>query len=311
MLRRSIVFLIYMLVISSLSICNQAFAQSEPTIIMQGAIKAETGAVTGSRQMIFRFFDQATGGDTLWEERAEINVRGGLYTHYLGSTESLNVEHFKNRLYVGINISGQEVTPRSPLTHSPYSLFAQVARRTGKAKNGFQAGYVMAFAGAADNVPPGYFLCDGRELAKSQYPELYTALGDTYGATATTFFIPDLRGEFLRGLDNERGVDPNRIIGSWQDDASARPGTAFNATGNTNTTGAHTHGMSSGTKDNWFAYSGSPDWPRAWGGEGSDRYHGQTASSGDHNHSINLTVNGGGDAETRPRNISVNYIIKY
>lgn len=38
------------------------------------------------------------------------------------------------------------------------------------------------------------------------------------GDGSTTFNIPDLRGEFIRGLDDGRGVDTNRILGGWQND---------------------------------------------------------------------------------------------
>lgn len=39
------------------------------------------------------------------------------------------------------------------------------------------------------------------------------------GDGLTTFNLPDLRGEFLRGLDDGRGVDSGRSFGSWQADA--------------------------------------------------------------------------------------------
>ncbi|WP_394183359.1 phage tail protein [Marinomonas posidonica] len=39
------------------------------------------------------------------------------------------------------------------------------------------------------------------------------------GDGSTTFTIPDLRGEFVRGLDDGIGIDAGREIGSWQNDA--------------------------------------------------------------------------------------------
>ena len=32
------------------------------------------------------------------------------------------------------------------------------------------------------------------------------------------FLLPDLRGVFLRGLDNSRGLDTDRVFGSYQED---------------------------------------------------------------------------------------------
>lgn len=34
----------------------------------------------------------------------------------------------------------------------------------------------------------------------------------------TTFKLPDLRGEFVRGWDDGRGIDSGRVMGSWQKD---------------------------------------------------------------------------------------------
>lgn len=91
-------------------------------------------------------------------------------------------------------------------------------------EGGSPIGSVIAFAGV--RIPNGWMLCDGRSLLKSEYPELYQALGDTYNLnpfqgdnfvlTANHFRIPDLRGEFIRGHDAGRDVDHGRVYGSHQ-----------------------------------------------------------------------------------------------
>ena len=54
----------------------------------------------------------------------------------------------------------------------------------------------------------------------SDYVALGTLLGNFYGGNGTTTFaVPDLRGQFLRGFDDGAGVDPGRVFGSTQDDA--------------------------------------------------------------------------------------------
>jgi len=70
-------------------------------------------------------------------------------------------------------------------------------------------------------VPTGFLECNGAELSRTTYAKLYAVIGDTYGAGdgSTTFNIPDLRGEFIRGFDNGRGVDSGRGIGTAQGDA--------------------------------------------------------------------------------------------
>jgi microcystin-dependent protein len=68
------------------------------------------------------------------------------------------------------------------------------------------------------SAPAGYLVCDGAALSAASYPALYAAIGNTYGGNSTTFGLPDLRGEFIRGADLGRGVDAGRVIGSWQSD---------------------------------------------------------------------------------------------
>ena len=74
----------------------------------------------------------------------------------------------------------------------------------------------------AGNTPPENCLeCNGALISRADYPELFSAIGATFGAGdgSTTFKLPDLRGEFLRGWDNGRGVDSGRAFGSAQGDA--------------------------------------------------------------------------------------------
>lgn len=69
------------------------------------------------------------------------------------------------------------------------------------------------------NAPIGFLKCNGAAVSRTTYAALFAAIGTTYGAGdgSTTFNLPDLRGEFLRCLDDGRGVDTGRAIGSAQD----------------------------------------------------------------------------------------------
>ena len=81
-----------------------------------------------------------------------------------------------------------------------------------------RAGTVAHFAAATP--PTGWLVCTGAAVPRSLYGALFLAIGTTYGAGdgSTTFNLPDLRGEFLRGLDSGRGVDTGRAIGTAQAD---------------------------------------------------------------------------------------------
>jgi microcystin-dependent protein len=60
---------------------------------------------------------------------------------------------------------------------------------------------------AAQEVPVGWLLCDGRLLASGDYPGLYAYIGNTYGGDGGTFQLPDLVGRFILGV-GDPGRDP-------------------------------------------------------------------------------------------------------
>ncbi|OUO94816.1 phage tail protein [Cloacibacillus sp. An23] len=76
-------------------------------------------------------------------------------------------------------------------------------------------GFPTWFAGP--EIPEGYLYCDGSEVNRNVYKELFAAIGTTWGAGdgADTFNIPDLRGIFVRGDGGENNAD----LGVRQGDA--------------------------------------------------------------------------------------------
>ena len=81
------------------------------------------------------------------------------------------------------------------------------------------SGAVMYFAGR--NAPTGWLKANGAAVSRTTYAALFAAIGTTYGAGdgRSTFNLPDLRAEFLRGWDDGRGIDSGRAFGSAQSDA--------------------------------------------------------------------------------------------
>jgi phage-related tail fiber protein len=71
---------------------------------------------------------------------------------------------------------------------------------------------------ARSSAPTGYLKANGAAVSRSTYATLFSAIGTIYGAGdgSTTFNLPDLRGEFIRGWDDGRGVDSGRAMGSNQ-----------------------------------------------------------------------------------------------
>ena len=154
------------------------------------------------------------------------------------------------------------------------------------------AGTVDYFANVT--VPNGYLECNGQAVNRITYAELFAAIGTLYGAGdgSTTFNVPDLRGEFIRGADNGRGVDAVRVLGSGQ--SSTEIGTY-----------AHSDAGSAGATAAITVYSNQVDGSgAAVTGVNSSYYMGAATA-----------VNGGplyvGSFKIRPRNVALMPCIKF
>lgn len=129
------------------------------------------------------------------------------------------------------------------------------------------------------SAPAGWLKANGAAVSRTAYAALFAIIGTTYGAGdgSTTFNLPDMRGEFMRGLDDGRGVDSGRAIGSAQVDSFK----------------SHTHPSPPGGFF-WINQAGSVFAPSAgnsiWGAW-------ETGTQG--------------GSETRPRNVAMLSCIKY
>ena len=89
----------------------------------------------------------------------------------------------------------------------------------GKVAQAAPSGQIAFFAGSS--APAGWLKANGAAVSRTAYAALFAAIGTTYGAGdgRSTFNLPDLRGEFMRGWDDGRGIDRGRAFGSAQGDA--------------------------------------------------------------------------------------------
>ena len=81
------------------------------------------------------------------------------------------------------------------------------------------AGTVITYANTT--APTGYIKANGASLSTTTYATLFAAIGYTFGGSGGSFNVPDLRGEFIRGWDDVRGVDSGRGFGTFQASANA------------------------------------------------------------------------------------------
>lgn len=72
---------------------------------------------------------------------------------------------------------------------------------------------ILPFAGSV--APEGFMLCDGAELLASEYADLFSAIGSTYGVgqAAGSFKLPDLRGRSPIGVGQGEGLT-ERVVGA-------------------------------------------------------------------------------------------------
>lgn len=82
--------------------------------------------------------------------------------------------------------------------------------------NGLPPGAIVYFA--MNKAPNGFLKVNGAAISRVTYADLFAEIGTMYGAGdgVNTFNLPDGRAEFPRGLDDGRGIDIGRVIGSKQ-----------------------------------------------------------------------------------------------
>ncbi|HCN5042601.1 TPA: phage tail protein [Escherichia coli] len=114
--------------------------------------------------------------------------------------------------------------------------------------------------------PTGWLKCNGAAFSAEEYPEL--------AKVYPTNKLPDLRGEFIRGWDDGRGIDSGRTLLSAQDGSIEAHGHDYNGV---------------------IYTSSGPSWANTTDA-GHRAYSGFTSSYG--------------GSETRPRNIAFNYIVR-
>ncbi|EPC02477.1 hypothetical protein L861_08945 [Litchfieldella anticariensis FP35 = DSM 16096] len=158
----------------------------------------------------------------------------------------------------------------------------------------------------SETLPEGYIENDGAVVGRTDYRRIFAVYGTTHGAGdgATTFNLPDDRGEFKRGWDHGRGIDTDRVaFADHQWHAVER----------------HVHSLPTGMSNTGTGHWGVDDqyWKRTTAtssindgpvlGEYVGTYH-------DDNNNGSPTgtnwIGGNYSAETRPRNNAVIYLTK-
>ena len=173
--------------------------------------------------------------------------------------------------------------------------------------SGVPVGTILAHA--ANTPPTGFLECNGSNISRSTYATLFSAISTTFGVGdgSSTFALPDLRGQFIRGWANTGSTDASRVFGSTQTDQNK------NHTHTTDTTSL-TGGIRKISEG--FGAGGSATGVFTKTADGNNTITGSSSTSpvggvdfdGTHTHTISSS---GGGTEARPINLALMYIIKF
>ncbi|MFM5802329.1 tail fiber protein [Aeromonas veronii] len=108
---------------------------------------------------------------------------------------------------VTVDAKGNITAGTNPTTLGDYGI-TDAATKSELTSSEYPVGAPIPWPLAAP--PSGYLMCMGQSFNKATYPKLAVAY--------PSGVLPDLRGEFIRGWDNSRGVDISRSLLSYQSD---------------------------------------------------------------------------------------------
>ncbi len=272
-----------------------ANADVPPLINYQGQLTDANGnPQTGTKKLEFNIYDASSGGNKIWGPQvfSDVPLIGGRFNVMLGSTDaggnSISTAFGASSRFLGIKVdNGKEVAPRQQILSTPFAIQALSASNADNAVNavyalhGVPPGTIVAYWSTA--IPAGWLLCDGSGIpAGVAYDKIRALIGGN---------VPDLRGVFLRGAgQNANGGfrysgDAERGVGSGQVDDFK----------------SHAHTLDDYTYSERDGILGSA------GREGSGATDRDNSPQSPYRHDTFAT----GGEETRPKNIAVNWIIKY
>ena len=177
------------------------------------------------------------------------------------------------------------------------------------------------FCMAVATVPSGYLECNGAAVSRTTYSVLFAVIGTAYGTGngSSTFNLPDLRGEFVRGFDNGKGTDSGRSIATSQSSQNAQHNHSMSVSGTTSnptpTLTGDVRRISEGYRSQGTAsgvFTKELDGNNNITGSSSTSPVAGFSIDATHTHTFSASGNTGnqGGNESRPRNVAMMYVIK-
>jgi hypothetical protein len=218
------------LAVALLALATVVHAQIPQNIAYQGYLTEGSKPFNGNIPASFTLWDAQSGGTQAWNQQSQnVQVTNGYYTVMLDFSHDWQNPYstFNHQYWLEVLINGKTLG-RVQLAASPYAMNARIADSAIHIPQA-PVGTVVAFGGDVLKLKNyekqlGWYVCDGRRIARDSFPEYERMVGTTYGLSDNTdsLFLPDFRCLFLRGVDG--GMTGARTNGdSLKDlDASGR-----------------------------------------------------------------------------------------
>jgi len=118
-------------------------------------------------------------------------------------------------------------------------------------------GEIVQWAGTTNPYPGKWLDCDGSSLLRSAYPDLFSAIGTTYGAVDGTHFnLPDLRGRAVVDTGTGSGLTPRALGDVFGEETHTL--TAAESASHSHTDSGHTHSEGTASPSAGAAVIGVP-----------------------------------------------------
>jgi len=194
-------------------------SQVPQTVSFQGYLADETGKplADGEYTVTVNLYENIDDENPQWSSGPlNVNTTMGIFSVLLGDEGQPRLPLFSKPFFAGVMMNKQELIDRIAVSSVPYSLYAERAKTAESVlMPPMPVGSVISYAGFSETLPDDWMVCNGRTMISKDYPALYKAIGTSWGdgtndrSMETDFNLPDLRGQFLRGVDSGAGVDPD------------------------------------------------------------------------------------------------------
>ena len=115
------------ILIATMLLVAGAFAAPPKQINYQGKLTDDSGiAVNDTLEIGFSLWNAETGGDSLWGELDTVIITKGLFDVILGDHNPIDLE-FSDQAWVALDVAGERLSPRQPLSSVPSAFRASVA----------------------------------------------------------------------------------------------------------------------------------------------------------------------------------------